>query len=73
MPLGKGKKVIDPFSSKEYQKRSKKQQLGRTLSTSSLASIWDGISNFRHTIFFAKEKVGMKNLILIFDLDYEKN
>lgn len=68
MPLGKGKKVIDPFSTKEYQKRSsKKRELGRTLSTNSLATIWDGISNFRHSIFFSKEKVGMKNLILIFD------
>ncbi|XP_052700946.1 transient receptor potential cation channel subfamily M member 3-like isoform X5 [Crassostrea angulata] len=57
MPLGKGKKVIDPFSTKEYQKRSsKKRELGRTLSTNSLATIWDGISNFRHSIFFAKEK-----------------
>ncbi|XP_048733275.2 transient receptor potential cation channel subfamily M member 1-like isoform X2 [Ostrea edulis] len=55
MPFSMGKKAKDPFSSKGYKKRKKKRSIERTQSSSSLAYIWEGISNFRRS-FMTKEK-----------------
>ncbi|XP_062571913.1 transient receptor potential cation channel subfamily M member 3-like [Saccostrea cucullata] len=45
-----GKKARDPFSASEYRKqRSTKRSIGRTQSSTSLASLWEGISIIRRS------------------------